>query len=79
MQRHELAKKQIKLVLQQLSIKKAAFDNNLPSHLEYVTKFPKGYFFFYFLFMMYLFLFDLLREYKSKTRFLNFVHLKSYI
>ena len=48
MQRHELAKKQIKLVLQQLSIKKAAFDNNLPSHLEYVTKFPKGYFFFLF-------------------------------
>lgn len=50
MQRHELAKKQIKLVLQQLSIKKAAFDNNLPSHLEYVTKFPKGFFFLFFVY-----------------------------
>lgn len=50
MQRHELAKKQIKLVLQQLSIKKAAVDNKLPSHLEYVTKFPKGYFFGFFVY-----------------------------
>ena len=68
MQRHQLAKKPIKLVLQERTIKKAAFDN----------KFPKGCFLFFW-FMMYLFLFDLLREYKSKTGFFKFMHLKSYI
>ena len=36
--------KKIKLVLQQLSIKKAASDDKVPGYL-YVTKFPKGHYF----------------------------------
>ena len=35
--------KKIKLVLQQLSIKKATTDDKFPDYLEYVTKFPKGH------------------------------------
>ena len=35
--------KKIKLVLQQLSIKKATTDDKVPGYLEYVTKFPKGH------------------------------------
>ena len=34
--------KKIKLVLQQLSIKKATTVDKVPGYLEYVTKFPKG-------------------------------------
>ena len=35
--------KKIKLVLQQLSIKKATTDDKVPGYLEYVTRFPKGH------------------------------------
>ena len=48
--------KKIKLVLQQLSIKKATADDKVPGYLEYVTKFLKGNNCFDFLFMIYLFI-----------------------
>ena len=40
--------KKIKLVLQQLSIKKATTDDKVSGYLEYVTEFPKGNFFYFF-------------------------------
>ena len=47
--------KKIKLVLQQLSIKKATTDDKVSGYLEYVTKFPKGNYFGFFI-MIYLFI-----------------------
>ena len=72
--------RKIKLVLQQLSIKKATSDDKVPGYLEYVTKFPKGHSFDFLIydFFIYLFLFHLLQKYNSKSRSLRFWYHESY-
>ena len=47
--------KKIKLVLQQLSIKKATTDDKFPGYLEYVTKFPKGNYFGFFIYDLFIY------------------------
>ena len=47
--------KKIKLVLQQLSIKKATTDDKFPGYLEYVTKFPKGNYFGLFIYDLFIY------------------------
>ena len=46
--------KKIKLVLQQLSVKKVTSNDKVPSYLEHVTKFPKGHSFDFFIYDLFI-------------------------